>query len=92
MTTIMVIAFIASVVWVLACLKLGVLRQWHHFWFGFGLLIVALIFTAPWLGVIALIPMVDDALQHAVQIVRPAFRSPLHLLYRHTLYSWLHHV
>jgi hypothetical protein len=40
--------------------------------------------------VVGVVVMADDAIEHAVQIWRPEFRSPLHLLYRHTLYKWTH--
>ena len=70
------IVLLSSLLW------LGRLRETHHGYYG---LLLAL---APWgpLRVTGLVLPADDALQHAVQVWYPAFRSPLHraygLLYR----------
>jgi hypothetical protein len=67
-------AHVATVVWVVACLKLGVLREWHHFWLGLPLALMGY-WPVMLLGNVI---MWDDAIQHAVQCWRPAYRSPLH--------------
>lgn len=66
-----------AVVLASALVRLGRVRELHHGYYGFLLALL------PWhiphvLGVVLL---ADDAMQHAVQVWRPAFESPLHRLY-----------
>jgi hypothetical protein len=72
-----------TLVWFGSVVRLRVWRQWHHFWLGVALL--------HWFPLVGLGVMADDALQHAVQLRWPEFRSPLHLLYRYTLYALIVH-
>lgn len=73
---------------------LGILHQEHHYWYGVYLLALALLLMPGLpslvLGWIGCALMVDDSMQHAVQLVRPSFRSPLHLLYRVLIYNPTH--
>lgn len=87
MTAALVVAGVAAVVWFVSVVKLGVLDEWHHFELGVFVLILAAVFGWAWLAWVAAVIMADDAVQHVVQLRRPDFRSPLHLLYRHTLHN-----
>jgi hypothetical protein len=76
---------------------LGVRNQEHHFWYGvYGVAIGASFIIlgagtwAIWLVRLGLFVMADDSTQHAVQLVRPSYRSPLHLLYRYAIYNPTH--
>jgi hypothetical protein len=76
----LLLMFVGFIMWAYACDKLGVLREWHHAWIG-----VILYFLGwSWTGVAVLM---DDAIQHFVQLYHPAFRSPLHLAYRYVVYT-----
>ena len=77
---------------------LGVFNQIHHYWLGVLLLATGLLLQSlpvarwvplafEWCGVALIL---DDALQHVVQLFRPSFRSPIHLLYRHLIYNPTH--
>lgn len=68
-----------------ACRRLHILDQWHHFWIGAALAVFP--FLPEWVTIVGHVVMWDDAIQHAIQLRRPQFRSPLHLLYRHLLYE-----
>jgi hypothetical protein len=69
-------AIVAAYVWGFSVARLGVLREWHHFWIGFALTLLPF----PWLVALGVLIMWDDAVQHAVQMWKPAYRSPLHVL------------
>jgi hypothetical protein len=64
-------------------------KGWHHAYLGmllFGVGFVMLIsLKLPWVGVflasVGLILMIDDLIQHTIQIKRPEYRSPLNRLY-----------
>lgn len=74
--------------WLYAVARLDLFDEWHHEWIGVALAIAP--WGPPWLGVVGLLVMLDDAVQHLVQIRRPAYRSPLHLAYRYTLWrAWV---
>lgn len=82
------IAIVVSVVWTTSVVHLGVWRQVHHFWYGAALYALGMWLGADWLLVLGLLVAADDAVQHAVQCSKPEYRSPLHLLARHTVYRW----
>lgn len=83
-------AIVCFAIWAIAVVRLRIWRQWHHEWIGVILFIVGELLGWRWLAIVGLLVMADDAGQHAAQLRRPTFRSPLHLLYRHTLYRWWH--
>lgn len=64
---------------------LGRVQEWHHGYLGL-LLIGAGIFWTP-LQYAGLVLLADDAVQHCVQLAKPAFRGPLWRLYAATLWK-----
>lgn len=87
----LVLAILHSLIWAVSVARLGVMRERHHYWIGLGVLVLGWWLGAWWLAWLGLLVMADDALQHFVQLRYPEHRSILHLLYRHTLFAWLHH-
>lgn len=78
--------YVATLLFALAVLRLGVHQQLHHFWIGAWAVAVGVFAGEPVMAYVGLALMLDDTLQHLVQLWRPGFRSPGHLLYRYTLY------
>lgn len=76
------------VLWAVAVVRLGVWRELHHAYYGAALL------AAPWpvAYLAGLAILADDAVQHVVQLQRPAYFSPLHRAYvaavRATVHAW----
>jgi hypothetical protein len=81
---------VSSALFVLVTEVQGIGDQRHHFWYGAALVAFALFLNLAWLMWFGLALMIDDATQHSVQLVWPAFRSPVHLAYRYTISRWLH--
>ncbi len=75
----------AYAVWLYACRRLGLLGQWHHEHFAIPLILL----PWWWCWVLAVIVAWDDAVQHYRQLTNAAFESPLHALYRRTIWPWL---
>jgi hypothetical protein len=76
----LILMFVGFIMWAYACDKLGILREWHHAWIG----VILYFWGWEWTGALVLM---DDAIQHFVQLTHPAFRSPLHLIYRYGVYN-----
>ena len=72
-----------AAVWFGACWRLHLLRQWHHEYIGMACM------ALPWTAAraVGLGVMLDDAVQHAVQLWRPSYLSPLHRL---NDFVWVH--
>lgn len=75
-----------TAVWGTSIYAVGAGAEWHHAYLGFALLACPSR-RVQWVGLAVL---ADDALQHAIQTRRPAYRSPLHRAYAVTLYRWTH--
>ena len=84
------VAVIVFTIWAISVWRLNAWRQWHHEWIGVIAFVVGSFLGWTWLSVVGLVVMADDALQHAIQLERPSYRSPLHRLYAVTLYRWMH--
>ena len=78
--------WVSSAIFLTAASLNHLLNQGHHFYWGLWLVAggFTLGLASPmYLGIVF---MADDALQHAVQLFYPKFLSPVHLIYRYTLY------
>lgn len=65
---------------ILALLILHRVWELHHGYYGLVLLVWP---DAPlWLRAVGFVLLLDDAMQHAIQIVKPRYRSPIHRLYQ----------
>lgn len=78
-------AGVTAAAWLASVLRLGALGELHHFYYGLALYLWP---DAPaWAKGLGLAVMADDAVQHAVQLRDPDYRSPMHrgaywLIYR----------
>lgn len=75
------IAIFGAVVWFIACARLRVLNQWHHFHVGAWVFILGHEFGIDWLAYSGLVVLWDDSWQHAIQNWHPDYASPINRLY-----------
>jgi hypothetical protein len=80
-------AIVITVLWAFAVIVIHAWREWHHYYIGLGMFVLAWKAGWLWLAVGGLVLMTDDAIQHTAQIANPAARSPLHLAYRKLIYE-----
>ena len=64
-------------VWLVAVVRLDAWREWHHAYIG----IVLTFSTTPWVALVGVLILADDAWQHTKQTWEPSYESPLHRLY-----------
>ena len=72
-----------SVIWFVCVMGLGAIKEWHHAYIGQALIIAGILLGLPWLCIVGLVVLADDAWQHLWQLHTANFHyeSPLHWLY-----------
>jgi hypothetical protein len=79
------IAIAVTIAWLFAVLRLGVLNEVHHWMWGAWLYIGGRVVGNEWVMLVGLLVMLDDSVQHLVQLWEPNYRSPLW-----RFYAWLY--